>query len=211
VTTGERIRVLCADDHRIVREGISLIISQQPDMEVTGAATSGEECLAMFRRRRPDITVMDLQMAGMNGVDAIKAIRKEDPEAKVIVLTMYIGDEDIHQALTAGARAYLYKNTISDDLLRVIREVHRSQEPIISAEIQARLDERAGRPRVTPREVEILELISQGLRDKEIAEAIGISENTVYVHVKNILAKLGARDRTAAVRAAMRRGIIHMA
>lgn len=211
MTGGERIRVLFADDHRIVREGISLIISQQPDMEVTGAATSGEECLAMFRRRRPDITVMDLQMGGMNGVDAIKAIRKEDPDAKVIVLTMYIGDEDIHQALTAGARAYLYKNTISDDLLRVIREVHRSQEPIISAEIQARLDERAGRPRVTPREVEILELISQGLRDKEIAEAIGISENTVYVHVKNILAKLEARDRTAAVRAAMRRGIIHMA
>lgn len=209
--TAERIRVLCADDHRIVREGISLIISQQPDMEVTGAATSGEECLAMFRRRRPDITVMDLQMGGMNGVETIKAIRKEDPDAKVIVLTMYIGDEDIHQAITAGARAYLYKNTISDDLLRVIREVHRSQEPIISAEIQARLDERAGRPRVTPREVEILELISQGLRDKEIAEAIGISENTVYVHVKNILAKLEARDRTAAVRAAMRRGIIHMA
>lgn len=211
MTAAERIRVLCADDHRIVREGISLIISQQPDMEVTGAATSGEECLAMFRRRRPDITVMDLQMGGMNGVETIKAIRKEDPDAKVIVLTMYIGDEDIHQAITAGARAYLYKNTISDDLLRVIREVHRSQEPIISAEIQARLDERAGRPRVTPREVEILELISQGLRDKEIAEAIGISENTVYVHVKNILAKLEARDRTAAVRAAMRRGIIHMA
>jgi RNA polymerase sigma factor (sigma-70 family) len=209
--TAERIRVLCADDHRIVREGISLIISQQPDMEVTGAATSGEECLAMFRRRRPDITVMDLQMGGMSGVETIRAICKEDPDAKVIVLTMYIGDEDIHQAITAGARAYLYKNTISDDLLRVIREVHRSQEPIISAEIQARLDERAGRPRVTPREVEILELISQGLRDKEIAEAIGISENTVYVHVKNILAKLEARDRTAAVRAAMRRGIIHMA
>lgn len=164
----------------------------------------------MFREQRPDITVMDLQMGGMTGVEAIRAIRTEAPGAKVIVLTMYVGDEDIHQAVSAGASAYLFKNTISDDLIRVIREVHRNQAPVISVEVKARLAEREGRPRVTQREVEILELISQGLRDKEIAEATGISEKTVYVHVKNILAKLDAKDRTAAVRAAVRRGIIRM-
>ncbi len=210
MTAQARIRVLCADDHRIVREGIGLIISQQPDMEVTGAAASGEECLTMFREQHPDITVMDLQMGGMTGVEAIRAIRRETPDAKVIVLTMYIGDEDIHQAVTAGASAYLFKNTISDDLIRVIREVHGSTEPVISGEVKARLLERVGRPRVTEREVEILELISQGLRDREIAEATGISEKTVHVHVKNILAKLNAKDRTAAVRTAVRRGIIRM-
>ena len=209
--TAARIRVLCADDHPIVREGIGQVISQQPDMEVTGAAASGEQCVAMYRDQRPDITVVDLQMGAMNGVEVIRAIRAIDPAAKLIVLTMYIGDEDIHQALSAGASGYLYKNTISDDLVRVIRTVHGSETPVIGADIQARLDERAGRPRVTPREVEILELVSQGLRDKEIAEAIGISENTVYVHVKNILAKLDAKDRTAAVRTAVRRGIIRMA
>ena len=209
--TEGRIRVLCADDHPIVREGIGQVISHQPDMEVTGAAASGEECVEMFRQQRPDVVVVDLQMGGMSGFEAIRAIRDEDPAAKVIVLTMYIGDEDIHQALSAGASAYLYKNAISDDLTSVIRDVHRSDQPVISTEIRARLAERAQRPRVTPREVEILELVSQGLRDKEIAEAIGISENTVYVHMKNILAKLGARDRTAAVRAAVHRGIIRMA
>jgi len=208
--TSGRIRVLCADDHPIVREGIGLIISQQPDMDVVGTASSGEECLVMFREQRPDITVMDLQMGGMSGVDAIRAIRQEAPIAKVIVLTMYSGDEDIHQAVAAGASAYLFKNAISNDLIRVIRQVHGSDEPVLSREIKARLDERAGRPRITPREVEILELISQGLRDKEIAEAVGISEKTVYVHVKNILAKLDAKDRTAAVRAAVHRGLIRM-
>jgi DNA-binding NarL/FixJ family response regulator len=208
--TATRIRVLCADDHPIVREGIGLIISQQPDMDVVGAAASGEQCVTLHRELRPDVTVMDLQMGGMTGVDAIRAIRRETPEAKVIVLTMYSGDEDIHQAVSAGASAYLFKNAISNDLIRVIREVHASSEPVLSREILARLDERAGRPRVTPREVEILELISQGLRDKEIAEAVGISENTVYVHVKNILAKLNAKDRTAAVRTAVHRGIIRM-
>jgi DNA-binding NarL/FixJ family response regulator len=208
--TAPRIRVLCADDHPIVREGIGLIIGQQPDMIVTGAAASGEECLVMYRQQRPDVTVMDLQMGGMSGVDAIRAIREDDPQAKVIVLTMYIGDEDIHQAVTAGASAYLYKNAISDDLIRVIREVHESKAPVINADVRARLHERAGRPRVTPREIEILELISQGLRDREIAEAIGISETTVHVHVKNILAKLDARDRTAAVRMAVQRGIVRM-
>jgi len=205
-----RIRVLCADDHRIVREGICLIIGQQPDMEVTGSAASGEEALLMFREQRPDVTLMDLQMGGMSGVETIRAIRRDVPEAKVIVLTMYVGDEDIHQAVTAGASAYLFKNTISDDLIRVIREVHRSPDAVLSPEVRERLAERQGRPRVTEREVQILELISQGLRDKEIAEASGISEKTVYVHVKNILAKLDAKDRTAAVRAAVRRGIIRM-
>ena len=205
------IRVLCVDDHRIVREGIALIISQQSDMEVVATASSGEESVQMFRRHRPDVTVMDLQMgAAMNGVEAIRIIRENDSRAKVVVLTMYIGDEDVHQALSAGASAYLYKNTISDDLIRLIRDVHRGQAPVVRPEIQASLEEWAARPRVTPREVEVLELIAEGLRDREIASALGISEKTAYVHVKNILAKLGAKDRTAAVRAAVRRGILHM-
>jgi two-component system NarL family response regulator len=210
VTDSTRIRVLCADDHRIVREGIGLMINRQADMEVTGAAASGEECVEMFREQQPDVTVIDLQMGEMTGVEAIRTIRAEAPDAKIIVLTMYVGDEDIHQAVSAGASAYLFKNTISDDLIRIIRDVYRSDEPILSPEVEARLSAREGRPQVTPREVEVLELISQGLRDKEIAEITGISEKTVYVHVKNILAKLGVKDRTGAVRAAVTRGIIRM-
>jgi RNA polymerase sigma factor (sigma-70 family) len=210
MSAARKIRVVCADDHRIVREGIGLIIGQQPDMAVVGTAADGAECLRLFRSERPDITLMDLQMGGMGGIDALRAIRQEDPGAKVIMLTMYIGDEDIHRAMSAGASGYLYKNTISDDLIRVIRAVHQGEGPVMSDEIRARLEEWSGRPRVTPREVEILELVSQGLRDKEIAEVIGISEKTVHVHVKNILAKLEAKDRTAAVRTAVQRGIIHM-
>jgi len=211
VSTSHPIRVLCVDDHRIVREGIALIINQQSDMEVVATASSGEESVQMFRRHRPDVTLMDLQMgAMMNGVEAIRRIRGEDVHAKVVVLTMYIGDEDIHQALSAGAVAYLYKNTISDDLIRLIREVHSGQDPVMRPEIQASLKEWAARPRITPREVEVLELISEGMRDREIARVLGISDKTAYVHVKNILFKLGAKDRTAAVRAAVRRGILHM-
>ncbi|MEQ1759649.1 MAG: response regulator transcription factor [Vicinamibacterales bacterium] len=209
MTEHSRIRVLYADDHRLVREGIGLIISQQPDMEVVGSAASGEECVRLFKKLRPDITLVDLQMGKMSGVNAIRAIRGAVPSAKIVVLTMYAGDEDIYQAVTAGASAYLLKNTISDDLLGVIRNVHGSQTPLLNSAVKARLAERAGRPHVTPREAEILNFIAAGLRDKEIAQAAGISESTVYVHVRNILAKLDARDRTAAVQTAVRRGIIH--
>jgi two-component system NarL family response regulator len=165
----------------------------------------------LFLRLRPDITILDMQMSPLTGVDAIRAIRQADPNARIIVLTMYTGDEDIHQAVSAGAAAYLFKNTAANDLIDVVREVHRGHRPTTPVDLTTRLSERSGRSRLTPREAQVLELISHGLRDREIAEAMAISEHTVSVHVKNILAKLGVRDRTAAVRAALTRGIIHIA
>jgi DNA-binding NarL/FixJ family response regulator len=207
--TTPRIRVLCVDDHRIVREGIGLIIARQPDMEVAGSAATGEEAIALFKRERPDVTLMDLQLATMSGLEAIQAIRREDADARIIVLTMYQGDEDIHRALSAGATTYLLKDTLSDDLIRFVREVHAGRRPI-RADVKARLDERATQPTLTPREVQVMELVSEGKRNKEIAVLLGISEETVQVHLKNIFAKLKVGERTAAVNVAIRRGIVHI-
>ena len=204
-----QIRVLCVDDHRIVREGIGLIIARQPDMEVVGSAATGEEAVALFKRERPDVTLMDLQLSTMSGLEAIQAIRREDADARIIVLTMYQGDEDIHRALTAGATTYLLKDTLSDDLIRFVREVHAGRRPI-RADVKARLDERASQPTLTPREVQVMELVSEGRRNKEIAVLLGISEETVQVHLKNIFAKLKVGERTAAVNVAIRRGIVHI-
>ena len=207
--TDPHIRVLCVDDHRIVREGIGLIIARQPDMEVVGSAATGEEAVALFKRERPDVTLMDLQLSTMSGLEAIQAIRREDADARIIVLTMYQGDEDIHRALTAGATTYLLKDTLSDDLIRFVREVHAGRRPI-RADVKARLDERATQPTLTPREVQVMELVSEGRRNKEIAVLLGISEETVQVHLKNIFAKLKVGERTAAVNVAIRRGIVHI-
>jgi DNA-binding NarL/FixJ family response regulator len=205
----QRIRVLCVDDHRIVREGISLIIGRQPDMEVVGSAASGEESIALFRQHQPDVTLMDLQLGRMSGVDAIRAIKAQSRDARIVVLTMYSGDEDIYRALEAGAVTYLLKDTLSDDLIRVVRDVHDGKQPI-GPDVEARLAERATRQHLTPREVQVLELIAQGMRNKEIAATLAISEETAQVHVKNILSKLKVKDRTAAVGVALRRGIIHI-
>ena len=205
-----RIRLLCVDDHRIVREGIALIIKRQPDMDVVGMAATGEEALELFKTCRPDVTLMDLRLRGMSGVEAIRAIRRIDPAARVVVLTMYQGDEDIYRALEAGATTYLLKDTLADDLIQVIRDVKAGKQTPISAEVQARLAERSVRPELTPREIEILNLISQGMQNREIATSLGISEATAQVHVKNILAKLDVRHRTAALNVALRRGIVHI-
>ena len=205
------IRVLCVDDHRIVREGIALLINRQPDMKVIASAATGEEAIELFRRHHPDVTLMDLRLGAMSGVDAIRAIRSEDAAARIIVLTMSQGDEDIHRSLEAGAAAYLLKDTVSGDLLRVVREVHAGKQPTISSNVQARLVERAARPTLTAREQQVIELISRGMRNKEIAASLGISEETAQVHVKKILAKFNVQDRTAAVSVAVRRGIIHIA
>ncbi len=205
-----RIRVVCVDDHRIVREGIALIIGRQSDMEVVGLAATGEEAVTLFARCRPDVTLMDLQLGATSGVDAIRAIRRTDPAARIVVLTMYQGDEDIYRALEAGAVTYVLKDTLSDDLVRVVREVHAGNQPLSSPDVEARLAERAARPPLTPREVQVIELIARGLRNKEIAASLGISEETAQVHVKHILAKLNVQDRTAAVTVALRRGIIHL-
>jgi DNA-binding NarL/FixJ family response regulator len=205
-----KIRILCVDDHRLVLAGIELMIGRQPDMTVVGSATTGEEAVSLFKQQKPDITLMDLQLPVMTGLEAIRAIRHLSPEARIIVLTMYHGDEDIHRALAAGASTYLLKDMLSDDLMRVIREVHAGQHALLP-DVQLRLEERATRPSLTPREVQVTELIGRGLRNKEIAAELHISEETVQVHVKSILAKLSVNDRTAAVNVAMRRGIIHLA
>ena len=203
------IRVLCVDDHRIVREGLALIIGRQPDMEVVGTASSGEEAVEVFSLLRPDITLMDLNLRGMSGLDAIKVIRRLDATARVIVLTMHNGEEYIHRALEAGAASYLLKDTLSDYLIGVIRDVYAGRSTL-PPDVEARLAERAGNAHLTPREVQVVELISQGMRNKEIAAALGISFETAQVHVKNILAKLKVQDRTAAVSVAVRRGIIQL-
>jgi two-component system NarL family response regulator len=210
VTPKNKIRVLCVEDHRIVRDGIALIINRQPDMHVVGLAATGEEAIDMFRRQRPDVTLMDLRLGAMSGVSAIRAIRTIDQAARIVVLTMYQGDEDIYRALEAGAATYLLKDTLTDELIGVIRDVKAGKQPPVSATVQARLDERSERPSLTPRELEILGLISQGMQNKEIAAALGISEATTQVHVKNILAKLDVRHRTAALNVAVRRGIVHL-
>lgn len=207
--TTPRIRVLCVDDHRIVREGVGLIIDREPDMQVVASAATGEEAVALFKRERPDVTLMDLQLPTMTGLEAIQAIRREDPDAHIIVLTMYQGDEDIHRALSAGAATYLLKDTLSDDLIRYVREVHSGRRPI-RADVKARLDERAAAPTLTPREIQVMELVAEGKRNKEIAPLLGISEETVQVHMRNIFAKLKVSERTAALNVALRRGIVHI-
>jgi DNA-binding NarL/FixJ family response regulator len=206
---GSRLTVMCVDDHRIVRDGIAAIVRRQRDMRVVASVASGEEAVAAFRLYRPQITLMDLQLGGMSGVEAIRAIRALDPESRIVVLTIYHGDEDVFRALGAGAATYLLKDTLSDDLVRVIREVHQGLHPM-RPDIAAMLAQRAQRPSLTPRETQVVELISQGMRNKEVAASLGISEETAQVHVKNILAKLEVKDRSAAVTVALRRGIIHL-
>ena len=204
-----RIRILCVDDHRIVREGIALIISRQPDMRVVAFAATGDEAVQKFDQHRPDITLMDLRLGKTSGLDAITAIRRQHGDARIIVLTMYQGDEDIHQALKTGAATYLLKDALADDLIRVVREVHAGGHPI-GEDVRARLDERAANPTLTPREVQVLKLVAVGHRNKEIAALLGLSDETVPVHLKNIFSKLGVNERTAAVNVALRRGIVHI-
>jgi DNA-binding NarL/FixJ family response regulator len=203
------IRVLCVEDHQIVREGLVLIMERHADMTVVGSAASGEEGVELYRQLSPDVTVMDLQLEVMSGVDAIRAIRRNEPTAKIVVLTMYAGYEDIFKALEAGATTYLLKDTVSDDLVRVIREVYAGQHPV-RPDVEAKLAERAAGPRLTSRETEVMTLIATGMRNREIGIALGISEETVHVHVRKILSKLKVQDRTAALKAAVRCGIIHL-
>jgi two-component system NarL family response regulator len=187
-----------------------MIINREKDMSVVAAAATAQQGIELFRRYQPDVTLMDLQLGYISGVDAIRAIRAESPSARIVVLTMSQGDEDVYSALQAGATTYLLKDTLADDLVKVIRDVSIGKQPSVVGEVQARLEERASRPHLSPREIQVTELISHGMRNKEIAVALGISEATVQVHVKKILAKLGVQDRTAAIRVAVQRGIIHI-
>ena len=204
----DTIGVLCVDDHPVVLEGIAQKINRQPDMKVVAVANDGDKAVDLFRQYRPDVTLMDLQLPTMSGLETIRAIRREDQKARIVVLTMYQGDEDIYRALESGAATYLLKDTLSDDLVRVVREVH-AGSAALPPNVAMRLAARSTQRGLTPREVEVLQHMTTGMRNKEIAGALGISEETVQVHVRNILAKLGVNDRTAAVAAAFRRGIVH--
>ena len=205
----EQITVLCVDDHPLVLDGITQKINRQPDMTVVATASDGRQAVELFKRKRPDVTVMDLQLPGLSGLDAIQAIRSEDPNARIIVLTMYQGDEDIFRALKSGAATYLLKDTPSDELVRVVREVHRGASSL-PPNVAQRLASRQIDEGLTSREMEVLRLTAAGMRNKEIAAALSISQETVQGHLKKILRKLEVNDRTAAVTVAIRRGIIRL-
>ena len=203
------IRVLCVDDHPIVRQGITALIGSQSDITVVAEASSGREAVHQFRALKPDVTLMDIQMPEMNGLDAITAIRGEFPEARIIVLTTYAGDVQALRALKAGARAYLLKNTLHKELLDTIRAVHAGRKAI-SPEVTMELAEHVTDEHLTPAELRVLRLIAQGNANKEIAAQLSLTEETIKGQVRNILAKLGAKDRTHAAMIGFKRGMIDL-
>jgi len=204
-----RIRILAVDDHALVREGIAVLVETQPDMTLVGEASTGREAIQQFRTHRPDITLMDLQMPEMNGVDAIVAIRGEFPDAKMIVLTTYQGDVQILRALKAGAQGYLLKNAFHKELIETIRAVQAGKKAL-SPEASYEIAEHATDDALTPAEINVLRLIAAGNANKQIADQLSITEETVKSRVKNILSKLGANDRTHAVMIGLKRGIIEL-
>lgn len=203
------IRVLSVDDHPLFREGVAALLAGQSDLTLIAEASNGREAVEQFRRHRPDVTLMDLQMPEMNGVDAMVAICEEFPSARIIVLTTYVGDALVLRALKAGARAYLLKSLLRKELLETIRLVHAGQKRIVPV-VAAELAEHATDEALSPRELDVLRLIAGGNANKAIASQLSITEETVKGHVKNILAKLAANDRTHAVTIGLKRGIIDL-
>jgi DNA-binding NarL/FixJ family response regulator len=203
------IRILVAEDHLVARVGVGTIVNMQPDMAVVAEASDGQQAVEMYRKYLPDVVLLDMRMPVMGGVEAATAIRAQYPNARMIALTTYGGDEDIRRALAAGVQAYLTKDVLHDELLKAIRAVHAGQTylpPAVAAALAAQFP----RPDLSAREIQVLELIVRGLANKQIAYHLGIAEHTVKNHVKNILSKLGAQDRTQAATAAIQRGIIHL-
>ena len=204
-----RIRILAVDDHPIVREGIAALIAIQPDMILVGEASDGREAIQQFRAHRPDVTVMDLQMPEMSGLDALIAIRNEFPDAKIVMLTTYKSDTQVIRALKAGAQGYLLKNTLHKELLQTIRSANAGKRTV-SPEVSLEIAEHATDDVLTPAEIGVLRLIAAGKANKEIAVELSTTEESVKSRVKNILSKLGASDRTHATTIALRRGIIEL-
>ncbi|MFZ0705379.1 MAG: response regulator transcription factor [Candidatus Korobacteraceae bacterium] len=208
-TVNSQIRILTVDDHALVRDGIAGLVGVQSDMVMVGEASNGREAIQQFRLLQPDVTLMDLQMPEMNGIEALIAIRNEFPDAKVIVLTTYVGDVQILRALKAGAQAYLLKNTLHRELLDTIRAVHAGKK-MLSPEASYEIAEHATDDALTPAEIAVLRLIAGGNANKQIADQLSITEETVKSRVKNILSKLGANDRTHAAMIGLKRGIIEL-
>jgi two-component system NarL family response regulator len=201
------IRLLIVDDHRLLRKGIARLIDLEPGMTVVAEAGNGEEAVEQFRQHLPDVTLMDLELPHIDGVEAITAIRREYPNARVVALTMYQGDEDIHRAVQAGAVAYLLKDTVPEVLARVIRDVHAGRR-VFPPEILAAIERRAGQPTLTSRELQVLELLAGGKRTKEIAVTLGVTIDTANAHIKSIYSKFAVHGRASVVSEAIRRGFI---
>lgn len=205
----KKIRILAVDDHPVLRQGIAGLIADERDMTLVAEAANGREAIQQFRAHRPDVTLMDLQMPEMNGLDAMVAIRDEFPEARIIVLTTYTGDVQAKRAIQAGARAYLLKNSLHKELLDTIRAVHAGRKSL-SAEVSFELAEHAAEEGLSPAEVRVLRFIAEGHTNKEIAGELSVTEDAIKGQVRNILAKLGANDRTHAVTIALKRGIMEL-
>lgn len=205
----EIIRVLIADDHPIVREGLNAVINDQPDMEIVAEAPNGKEALRLALQKRPDVMLIDLRMPQLDGLETILTIYKEWPEARIVILTTYDGEEDIYRALQAGAQAYLLKGVPRVELLDTIRAVHAGRKRI-PTDIAVKLAERISASELTERELEVLQLIVGGQSNKEIGKSLSITEGTVKAHVNKILGKMGVNDRTQAVTEGLRRGIVHL-
>jgi DNA-binding NarL/FixJ family response regulator len=209
MTAAPKIRVFSVDDHPLLREGIAAVINHQPDMVMVAQASSGRDAIQQFREHRPDVTLMDLRLPDISGIDALIAIRAEFPDARIAILTTFEGDVEIQRALAAGARGYVLKNMPPNDLVEVVRQIHAGKKRI-PQEIAAQLAEHVADEALTGRERDVLRHVAGGNRNKDIAEQLFISEETVKVHVKHIMEKLGARDRTEAVAIGVRRGIIQL-
>lgn len=203
------IRVAVVDDHRLMLEGVTRILGSHADIVVVSVAATADEAVRQFRAHKPDVTLMDLQLGDGSGVQAIRAIVSDDADARIVVLTMYSGGEDVFQALSAGAAAYVLKDAIPEDLIRVVRAVHAGERPL-TPEIKALFETRRTQPALTPRESEVLELLAAGKKDKDIADDLRISHRTAQVHIRSIYGKLNVHDRTAALAVAVRLGLVRL-